>query len=66
MKCRRYLNQSLQKRLLRLFRLEPNTFPMLVSKEEFLVPITLQAFRKGAVIPIKGHSLPIIIHIPDR
>jgi hypothetical protein len=39
---------------------------MLVSKEEFLVPITLQAFRKGAVIPIKGHSLPIIIHIPDR
>ena len=65
MKCRCYLNQCLQERLLWLFSNQPNTFPVLVSEEKLLILVAPQTFRKRAVIPFKGHRLLIILPSPE-
>jgi hypothetical protein len=53
MKGRCDLNQRLQKSFLWLLSLQPNTFPVLVSEEKFLVPVASQTFRKRSATPIK-------------
>ena len=53
---RRYLNQRLQKTLLRLFECHPDSFPVLVGEEEFSSPIAGQAVSKRATMPFEGHA----------
>ena len=62
--CRRYLNQCLQKALLRLFQYQPDALPMLMSQEEFCSPVAGKALRKRSTIPVKKHPFSICDLLP--
>jgi hypothetical protein len=57
MECRRDLNQSLQKGLLRFSALQPDTLPVLVCREEFLASVAAKSVGERSEIPFKFHSL---------
>jgi hypothetical protein len=66
MKSRRDLNQRLQKGLIRPLSRQPDALPMLVSQEEFLVPVASQTIRKRSATPVKSHHFLIIVEPKDR
>jgi len=59
-KCRRYLNQCLQESFLRLPRLQPYTFPILMCRKELSGTVASQALGKASAIPVESHHQVII------
>jgi hypothetical protein len=59
MKGSRHLNQSLQKGFFRFFRIQPNNFPMFMSRKELPCAIAAQAFAKLSFGPIQFRWLTL-------
>jgi len=64
-KRRRYLDDRLQKALLRFFKPQPDQLPVLMRRKEFPSVIAAKPLRQLSASPVKDHIHSIGEYIPS-